>query len=51
MITELIVLGSMALGLAFTVVWWLRPELRARIEQPKHPFLTRARRYDRTLHD
>jgi len=51
MITDVIVLGSMGLGLAFTVAWWLRPDLRAWIEQPKYRFLERARRYDRSIHE
>lgn len=50
MIGNVIVLGSVALGVAFTIVWWLRPDVRARIELPKHRFLEDARRYDRSIH-
>jgi hypothetical protein len=44
---DLIVLGSIAFGLAFVVVWLLRPDVRAWLEQPKHRFQDQTRRYDR----
>ena len=49
MITTTIVTASIALALAFSVAWVLRPGLRARIEHPKHEFQRRLRRYDRTM--
>jgi hypothetical protein len=42
-----IVLLSLALGAAFAVVWLARPDVRARIERPKHRFQSRVRQYDR----
>jgi hypothetical protein len=42
-----IVLGSMAFGAGFVLVWLLRPDVRAWLEQPKHRFQDQTRRYDR----
>jgi hypothetical protein len=42
-----IVLGSIAIGVAFVLVWLLRPDVRAWLEQPKHRFQDETRRYDR----
>ena len=42
-----IVLGSIAFGAAFLLVWLLRPSVRAWLEQPKHRFQDDTRRYDR----
>jgi hypothetical protein len=44
---DLIVLGSIAFGAAFVLVWLLRPDIRASLEQPKHRFQDETRRYDR----
>jgi hypothetical protein len=46
-ITDTIVLASLAFGLAFTLAWLVSPALRAWIEQPKHRFLEAATEYDR----
>ena len=47
MITDLIVLSSVAFTLAFVAAWWLRPGLRAWIERPKHQFQHAVEGYDR----
>jgi hypothetical protein len=44
---EMIVFGSMAFAAAFVLVWLLRPDVRAWLEQPKHQFHDATRRYDR----
>jgi hypothetical protein len=44
-----IVLGSIAFGVAFVLVWLLRPDVRAWLEQPKHRFQDETRRYDRAV--
>ena len=44
---ETIVFGSIAFAAAFVLVWLLRPDVRAWLEQPKHQFQDAARRYDR----
>lgn len=46
MITDVIVLSSMALAFVFVVAWLLRPSLRTWIERPKYGFQERLRRYD-----
>jgi hypothetical protein len=46
---NVIVLGSIALGLAFVLVWLLRPDVRAWLEQPKHRFQDETRQYDRAV--
>jgi len=48
MMAGIIVVGSIALALAYTLIWWLRPDLRRRIEAPGQRFAADARRYDRT---
>lgn len=47
MITDLIVLSSVAFTLVFVAAWWLRPGLRVWIERPKHQFHDAVRGYDR----
>ncbi|HEY6509493.1 MAG TPA: hypothetical protein VIY56_15840 [Vicinamibacterales bacterium] len=42
-----IVLGSIAFGAAFLLVWLLRPDVRVWLEQPKHRFHDETRQYDR----
>ena len=44
---DVIVFGSIAFAAAFVLVWLLRPDVRAWLEQPKHRFQDAARRYDR----
>jgi hypothetical protein len=44
-----IVIGSIAFGAALVLAWWLRPGLRAWLEQPKRQFQDDARRYDRAM--
>jgi hypothetical protein len=44
---DVIVLGSIAFGAAFVVVWLLRPDVRVWLEQPKHRFQEDTQRYDR----
>jgi hypothetical protein len=46
MMADVIVFGSAGLAAAFVLVWLLRPDLRAWMEQPKHRFQDAARRYD-----
>ena len=48
MITDIIVLASVAASVAFVVAWALLPALRAWIERPKYHFLAAVRRYDQT---
>lgn len=47
MITNIIVVSSLALAAAFVVVWLVRSDVRERVERPKHRFLDRIERYDR----
>jgi hypothetical protein len=49
MIATLIVLGSIAFGAAFVLIWFVRPDVRAWIESPKHTFQANVRRYDRAV--
>jgi hypothetical protein len=44
---DVIVFGSIAFGAAFVLVWLLRPDVRAWLEQPKHRFHENTRQYDR----
>ena len=44
---NIIVFGSIAFGVAFMLVWLLRPDIREWLEQPKHRFQDETRRYDR----
>lgn len=47
MMAAIIIAGSVALAIAYALVWWLRPDLRRRIEAPGQRFALDARRYDR----
>jgi len=49
--TGIIVVSVVALAAAFTVAWLVRPDLRDRIERPKHGFLASLERYDRQCRD
>ena len=51
MITTIIVVASLALAVAFTLAWLLKPGLREQIEAPKHLFHDRVRQYDQGLKD
>jgi hypothetical protein len=44
---DVIVLASIAFGVAFVLVWLLRPDVRVWLEQPKHRLQEDTRRYDR----
>jgi len=46
MMATIIILGSVALGTAYALLWWLRPSLRRQIEAPSHRFAADARAYD-----
>ena len=48
MITNFIVLASLAFTAAFVAAWVARPDLRAWIERPKYEFQDAVQRYDRT---
>ncbi len=50
MITDIIVVTSLFLAVAFALAWLARPDLRERIEHPKHRFLERLEQYDRDCH-
>jgi len=50
MTLDIIVWAAVGLAAVFIGAWLLRPELRRRIERPKHQFAERVRRYDRSLH-
>ena len=47
MITNFIVISSIVLALAFTIAWLTRPDLRRRIEGPKHSFKQQLRQHNR----
>ena len=47
MIAELILAGAAAFAVALALAWWLRPDLRAWLEQPKHRLQADLLRYDR----
>ena len=47
MITDVIVLASVAFAVGFAAAWLVSPALRAWIEQPKHRFQEAAGEYDR----
>ena len=51
MITNFIIGSSIILVLAFVIVWLVSPELRRRIESPKHAFQDQLERYNRDCHD
>jgi hypothetical protein len=44
---DVIVFGSMMFAAVFALVWLVRPNVRARLEQPKFQFQDATRRYDR----
>ena len=44
---DVIVFGSIIFAAAFALVWLLRPDVRAWLEQPKFQFQDATRRYDR----
>lgn len=46
MISNFIVVSSLLLALLFTVAWLARPDLRRRIEEPKHLFQEQVERYN-----
>ena len=46
MISEFIVISSMILAIAFAIAWITKPDLRQRIERPKHLFAAQLKRYD-----
>lgn len=48
MISNLIVFSTLFLGVLFTVLYIIRPEFRARIEQPKYAFLQQLSMYDKS---
>lgn len=43
---DIIVFGTVLFSVAFVLVWLLRPDVRAWLEQPKHRFQDATRRYD-----
>lgn len=49
MITDVVVVGAVALAVAFSVAWALRPDLRAWVERPKHRLDERLRAFDAAL--
>jgi hypothetical protein len=48
MITNVIVIASLAFGVAFVMAWCCSPALRRWVESPKYRFLENVRQYDRT---
>jgi len=48
MITDIIVLSSIAFVVVSVVAWMVSPGLRAWIERPKHRFQDAVREYDRS---
>ena len=46
---DVIVFGTAAFGIGFTIAWLWRADLRAWMEQPKHRFQDDVRRYDDRL--
>ena len=51
MIAAIIVLGSGALALAFSIAWLTKPGLRRQIESPKHALAARLQHYERARLD
>ena len=49
MITAFIVISSLLLAGAFAFAWATRPDLRRRIERPKHLFAAQVQQYDKDL--
>ena len=50
MITDVIVLASIAFALMFVAAWLVSPALRAWIERPKHRFHEAVTEYDLAQH-
>jgi hypothetical protein len=50
MIADVVVLGSVALTVAFVAAWLASARFRASIERPKHRFQDALRQYDVTQH-
>jgi len=48
MISNLIVFSTLFLGVLFTLLYVIRPEFRARIEQPKYVFIKQLSMYDKS---
>jgi len=48
MISNLIVFSTLFLGVLFTLLYIIRPEFRARVEQPKYAFLQQLSMYDKS---
>lgn len=48
MIAAVIVIGTLVLAVAFCLAWLIRPDVRARIERPKHGFHANVQAYDRS---
>ena len=48
MISNLIVFSTLFLGVLFTVLYIIRPEFRARIEQPKYAFIKQLSLYEKS---
>jgi len=46
MVSTLVVAATLIMAAGFSLVYWLRPQWRARIEQPKHQFQEQVRQYD-----
>lgn len=49
MMAGIVVVGSIAFGVALVLAWLLWPDLRARMEQPKRRFQDDTGRYDRAV--
>lgn len=47
MISAIVVISSLVLGIAFVLIFALRPDLREEVERPKHWFQDQVARYDR----
>lgn len=48
MISTMIVLLSLLMAAIFTLVYWLNPAMRRRIEAPKYVFLQQLSKYDQS---
>jgi len=44
--TDVIVIASVAFGMAFLAVWLLKPSVRAWVERPKYRFQANVQSYD-----
>ena len=47
MISALIVYGTIAAVVSYSLLYWLKPGWRRSVEQPKHIFLRQLDAYDR----